>query len=105
MTDPNGIASEGFTGHKPQPDGRCEHRWRNRQTKIVTCRFADGWHAGRVTLAPALAALTKIQHDAFDYNDECRYCGADIEDDHDDRCPYGIASDALEFDLPKATGA
>lgn len=39
------LAFEGFTGHKPQPDGRCEHRWRNRQTKIVTCSFADGWAA------------------------------------------------------------
>jgi hypothetical protein len=47
------LASEGFTGHKPLPDGRCEHRWRNRQTKVVTCRFADGWHAGQVALAAA----------------------------------------------------
>jgi hypothetical protein len=32
-------------GHKPLPDGRCEHRWRNRQTKAVQCSFADGWNA------------------------------------------------------------
>ena len=54
----SGIASEGFTGHEVQPDGRCKHRWRNRQTKIVTCRFADGWHAGRVAMAAEARAAS-----------------------------------------------
>lgn len=41
--------------HKPLPDGRCEHRWRNRQTKIVRCSFADGWRAALAAHPPSAA--------------------------------------------------
>lgn len=94
--DESGIASEGFVGHKPQPDGRCEHRWRNRQTKVVACRYADGWHAGRVTLAPALAALQQIADKAWDTNDECRWCFQEFEDGHLGECPAAIAEVTVE---------
>jgi hypothetical protein len=91
----SGIGVEGLIGHKPLPNGQCEHRWRNRQTKVVACRFADGWHAGRVTLAPALAALKKIEQEAFDTNDECRWCMNEYPDGHADGCPAAIAEIAL----------
>jgi hypothetical protein len=32
-------------GHKPLADGRCEHRWKNRTTQVVRCRFLDGFRA------------------------------------------------------------
>lgn len=33
-------------GHRPMPDGRCEHRWRNRTTQAVNCAFLAGFRAG-----------------------------------------------------------
>ena len=33
-------------GHRPLPDGRCEHRWRNRLTRAVRCPFLEGFRAG-----------------------------------------------------------
>jgi hypothetical protein len=51
--------------------------------------------AERSPLAPALVALRQIEQGAFDTNDECRYCGTDFEDAHDDWCPLVIASTAL----------
>jgi hypothetical protein len=56
---------------------------------LVTCRTEP-------QAEPLKAALERIEHRAFDPNDECRYCGADIEDAHDDLCPYVIASKALD---------
>jgi hypothetical protein len=64
-----GRADQGFTGHKPLPDGKCEHRWRNRQTKVVTCRYADGWHAGQVDSNAAVRASAEALVIAFR-----RYC-------------------------------
>jgi hypothetical protein len=58
------LSAAGFIGHKPLPDGRCEHRWRNRTTHIVRCRYADGWHAGQV--AALLAAIPAKPDDGLD---------------------------------------
>lgn len=40
-------------GHQPTDDGRCLHRWRNRTTVAVRCRFLEGWLAANPA-APAL---------------------------------------------------
>jgi hypothetical protein len=47
-------------------------------------------------------ALVAIQSNAFDANDECRYCGAEYEDGgHRDGCPHTVATLALTAALPK----
>lgn len=54
-------------GHKQQWDGHCEHRWRNRTSRVVHCRFLDGWREGRAFGAPlpedASPALTRDLHE------------------------------------------
>jgi hypothetical protein len=39
-------------GHRPLPDGRCEHRWRNRTVRAVHCAFIDGFRAALSAPAP-----------------------------------------------------
>lgn len=46
-------------GHKPLPDGRCEHRWRNRITRAVRCAFLEGFRAG-LTAPDETGALTPV---------------------------------------------
>jgi hypothetical protein len=51
-------------GHKLLPDGRCEHRWRNRVTAAVRCRFLDGFLAGVASRLPdAPPAGTEADHE------------------------------------------
>jgi hypothetical protein len=75
-------------GHEPTDDGRCKHRWRNRQNVAVTCPFLEGFRLALAVRQEPAINVERLQRIEAAASILLSAVNAVMPDDSLYRCPH-----------------